>query len=631
MGGKNEVYIGSEQADARSILGVPIEGLPSGGEALVYNPATGVWEPGSASPSSMVGTEFVYRPGGTASGNVYTSWSTMMTAVATRDGPKVIVIDTSAGAASVPAGTWDLTGVILRGYKPGFTTLTVVEGVTFTKLRSVDGLTIDFSGSTAPISDIVAGGDVFALSYLAKLVVSGSGPMISVPAGALLVLVQDGQVAKNNYEVIDLATSTSTAFLYLGNRAVLEGDSIRGVASSSLSIQLYGSAMSVGLTAGDYTNFAGSFALVRKDAALRIGYDKTASGLTATDVKNAIDELDTNTETVQTNLDNHEADAGNPHSVTAAQSGAIPTTEKAAANGVAPLDGVAQVPAVNLPNVEALSTLGAAGKVPVSEGTTLAMKDLEDIRTDGDANTVPISDGAGAISMALANCLIKGKKGSSGTISAGEVVYPSGWNVGGWHEFELAKADSASTMPAIGIAIESFTNTTFGHVKVIGQLTGLDTQTPDFNVGDDLYVSAATAGALTKTAPTGTNLVQKIAQCLRRNISVGVIEIFGAGRENALPNLPQDKIWVGNGSGVPTETAHIAIGAAGRFTSAGGDAIEDVTLTGVTATSKIFATLNVEGSTPRAIVTAEYQTTDTVRVTFDGDPSTDHEFSVFYI
>lgn len=48
-------------------------------------------------------------------------------------------------------------------------------------------------------------------------------------------------------------------------------------------------------------------------------------------------------------IDTHIDDQTNPHNVTAAQTGAIPTTEKAAQNGVAPLDSSGKVPLVHLP------------------------------------------------------------------------------------------------------------------------------------------------------------------------------------------------------------------------------------------------------------------------------------------
>ena len=49
-------------------------------------------------------------------------------------------------------------------------------------------------------------------------------------------------------------------------------------------------------------------------------------------------------------VDTHVADEDNPHGVTAAQAGAIPSTEKGAASGVAGLDDTGKVPTVQLPS-----------------------------------------------------------------------------------------------------------------------------------------------------------------------------------------------------------------------------------------------------------------------------------------
>jgi hypothetical protein len=137
---------------------------------------------------------------------------------------------------------------------------------------------------------------------------------------------------------------------------------------------------------------------------------------------------------------------------------------------------------------------------------------------------------------------ILGRKGSAGTINAGEVVYVTGYHSGsGAIEVELADSDDASKMPAIGIARESFTNSTNGIVIISGLL--VDQDTSSFSVGDELYVDT-TAGALTNTRPTAaTTEVQKIGIVTRSNVSNGVIEVIGAGRSNDIPNTMSDSIF----------------------------------------------------------------------------------------
>jgi len=78
---------------------------------------------------------------------------------------------------------------------------------------------------------------------------------------------------------------------------------------------------------------------------------------------------------------------------------------------------------------------------------------------------------------------------------------------GGW---TIAKADSASTIPAKGLCIETGT----GNRKVL--LRGIVRNSGwSFTKGQKIYVSAATAGAITATAPSSTgNQVQIIGICL---------------------------------------------------------------------------------------------------------------------
>lgn len=74
-----------------------------------------------------------------------------------------------------------------------------------------------------------------------------------------------------------------------------------------------------------------------------------------------------------TTIDSHIASVANPHATTAAQVGAIPTSEKGAALGVATLDAgtkipAAQIPAVALPEVHVVADAAARLALTVQEG-----------------------------------------------------------------------------------------------------------------------------------------------------------------------------------------------------------------------------------------------------------------------
>lgn len=144
-------------------------------------------------------------------------------------------------------------------------------------------------------------------------------------------------------------------------------------------------------------------------------------------------------------------------------------------------------------------------------------------------------------------------KASAGTIVAGTPVYFA--TCSGLPEVESAKADSSSTMPAIGITASAITDIQSGLVILRGRLAGIDTS--GYTIGNDLYVSATTAGVLTSTRPTGASLVQNIALVAYVDASNGSLCVHGDGLANDLPNLAQGKVWVGDSDGHPVEQTAI--------------------------------------------------------------------------
>jgi hypothetical protein len=148
------------------------------------------------------------------------------------------------------------------------------------------------------------------------------------------------------------------------------------------------------------------------------------------------------------------------------------------------------------------------------------------------------------------NLCLAVRKGSSGTLNVGEVVYISGWNNGaGVIECELADNTSSSTMPAIGIITQAASNNSTGKLCVSGRYSGLNTNS--YNVGDVLYVS--TSGTLTNVRPTGaTNIIQVLATVVRKNPS-GEINLINDDLKR-LPQLALNNIWLGDANGHPIST-----------------------------------------------------------------------------
>ncbi len=165
---------------------------------------------------------------------------------------------------------------------------------------------------------------------------------------------------------------------------------------------------------------------------------------------------------------------------------------------------------------------------------------------------------------------------SGSAMAIGDAVFISGFSVGQTlPKVDFADNGSAATMPCVGIIVETLANNATGQMVETGTVTSM--KTDNWSVGDDLYVTntGTTTNTLTSTKPTGTELIQKVAEVLRSHASNGVIEVFGAGRTNDLPNLPNTKIWIGDVNGVPQEfavTGDITM-TAGGVTAIGADKI----------------------------------------------------------
>lgn len=128
------------------------------------------------------------------------------------------------------------------------------------------------------------------------------------------------------------------------------------------------------------------------------------------------------------------------------------------------------------------------------------------------------------------------KNVSGGSLTKGTPVYATGAvGASGAVEVEASLAGTGSTMPAMGLLDQDLANNGEGDVVVSGVLQNIDTDTPGYSVGDELYV--AVSGGLTTTRPTGSSeLVQKIGKVIRVQQQTGEILVQGAGRTNDVPN-----------------------------------------------------------------------------------------------
>lgn len=135
-----------------------------------------------------------------------------------------------------------------------------------------------------------------------------------------------------------------------------------------------------------------------------------------------------------------------------------------------------------------------------------------------------VLDSTGIKNTLLRDSILLVKNSTGSTIAAGKGVYYTGADATtNLPTVALAKADASTTVPCIGVTIESIANGSVGRVIAMGIVTNVDTSA--FAQGDKLYLSATTAGNFTATKPISPNIWQRIGIVLISNASTGAIEV----------------------------------------------------------------------------------------------------------
>lgn len=132
------------------------------------------------------------------------------------------------------------------------------------------------------------------------------------------------------------------------------------------------------------------------------------------------------------------------------------------------------------------------------------------------------------------------------TILANRVVYTVG-SSDNVPSVALAKANSLSTMPAIGVTIEDIPDESYGRVMQVGILENVDTSA--FDEGDVLYVHDTIAGLVRITPPVTPSLTQEMGTVLVSNETTGSIQIVARGLTGNEYGTIQDDFYIGDGVG----------------------------------------------------------------------------------
>lgn len=138
------------------------------------------------------------------------------------------------------------------------------------------------------------------------------------------------------------------------------------------------------------------------------------------------------------------------------------------------------------------------------------------------------------------------------TLPKGTPVHVVG-NAG--NEAEVIAADAATNYPAQFILDVTLAAGASGKAIAAGFINNVDVPNASiYTPGQELWLGHS--GGWVTTKPTGANAIQKLGVILHVNTGGNKISgvIYGMGNNEDLPNLPNGKIWLGNGSGVPAET-----------------------------------------------------------------------------
>ncbi len=209
-----------------------------------------------------------------------------------------------------------------------------------------------------------------------------------------------------------------------------------------------------------YNSSAQKWIAVTFDAA-NATFNNATSGLVAVTIQAAIDEIDSD-------LDTHISDTENPHSVTTTQIGAIPTTQKGVANGVATLGAdskipVTQLPAIAITDVFVVADITARDALTVQEGDVAIVSDAG----SGQPNTY-IYDGTTWLEMQKPADVVSSVNGQTGVVS---LTYTDvGAEVSGAVSTHETTYNHASYNTAVSNLASHTSNTTNPHSVTTAQI-----------------------------------------------------------------------------------------------------------------------------------------------------------------
>ena len=157
--------------------------------------------------------------------------------------------------------------------------------------------------------------------------------------------------------------------------------------------------------------------------------------------------------------------------------------------------------------------------------------------TSPQADHLLVYDGSNWINDYNLHNFIKVHNTTGDTLYKGNTVYIVDSFNNNVANVALAKSDSSSTMPAIGIIHENILDGQEGSAVAYGKVNGINTL--GYTEGQTVYVSNSSAGNIMNTKPYGLgDQIQNVGICIKVHGNNGVVFVTGVGRSNDIPNAP---------------------------------------------------------------------------------------------
>lgn len=207
---------------------------------------------------------FVWQPGGTAGAGVFTTWATLVAAVASVSGERNVIVDDSIAAATIPAGNWvfnpaGITGSVALLANPNNTFQTTITtaaaAVTLSGINVLDNISLR-NESTVDLITITTGLPYFQLRGFGT-VMQGAAPggaFFKRTGGSLLFHMRDSSLvstAGGAQEALQ-GINAGTAFLIrLNDAATFGANQWKLAAGTTGSVTHYGGVTSRFLAQAD--------------------------------------------------------------------------------------------------------------------------------------------------------------------------------------------------------------------------------------------------------------------------------------------------------------------------------------------------------------------------------------------